>query len=232
MGRAMGHRPADWLDCTAHKLQSGDLPRLQAAAGIEVRSLAALWTDGMMCVTANEGLLLGTRPGTKSAFDTFARSSIMISVKTQHLQTAPDAANDHPTQEIETVIGEIGLMPVHGENSPTGACVLQHQPFACKDSVFLDPMLPKATDVVVAQQHMQAPLIMELMQQIEDCAIRLTHDVETAIFPELVTITNFDVGEPFLVVVLQHIKKELCIAGKAIGYTPISSMTITEENQA
>jgi hypothetical protein len=186
----------------------------------------------MMRMPADENLLLGVGPRTEPPLDPLTRPRVVLPVESYHLQAAPDTADDHPSQEIEPIVGEIGLMTVNREDPSPRFNVFQDQPLTGQQAVFFDQMLPKSTNIVVAQQHVQTFLVIEAVQQIENSAVGFTHDIEAPVLPELITVANFNVGEALSIVVLEHIDKEPCISCKAIGYAAISPMTVTEEYQA
>jgi hypothetical protein len=51
------------------------------------------------------------------------------------------------------------------------------------------------------------------------------------VLPKLVPIPDFNVGEPFAVVVVQRMKKEVLIMRKIVCPAIVTSVTVTEENE-
>jgi hypothetical protein len=84
---------------------------------------------------------------------------------------------------------------------------------------------------VIAKQEVQATVRIEAMKEIKSRPMGLQNLSKPAILPQLVTITNFYIGEATLVVVVQCPYKKHLVGGEDIVMAPITTVTIAEEHK-
>jgi hypothetical protein len=82
-------------------------------------------------------------------------------------------------------------------------------------------------EVVVAGDDVQPALPVELVQEIKYTTVGSANVHKVPRFPELITITDLDIGIPGVVVVTKGAQIETFVAGKGVYWASVSTVTIT-----
>jgi hypothetical protein len=111
-----------------------------------------------------------------------------------------------------------------------GSGVPQDEPFLSEDAVFLDPVAPASPDIVVAHDEVKAILLVEPVQEVKDTSVSIPNVAKLSVLPKLVAISDFNIGEPFLVVVMQCMQEYFFISGKGICPAVVPPVTIAKKD--
>jgi hypothetical protein len=132
---------------------------------------------------------------------------------------------------VDSVTLEIDLMAVNDEDSLVGLNVLQDQPLVGCQPILLNSTVLKALDIVIAEEHMETILASEGVQQVEGASVRAPHNTEPPVLPQLIPVTDFNVGEPLAMVVRQCLEEKVLILREGIGTGVIAPVEIAEEDE-
>ena len=86
-------------------------------------------------------------------------------------------------------------------------------------------------NVVVAVNHVQPAGLIEFGQQLKGVGVGLNDGLLISIFPQLVSISQFDIGEALVVIMLQRAEKQILIGQKIIAVVSLSPMAIAHDNK-
>jgi hypothetical protein len=123
-------------------------------------------------------------------------------------------------------------MAVYDEDLLIGLSVLEDQTLVRDEAILLHPAALGSLDVVIAEDHMEPPLLIEPMQQVKGTPMRTLHGAELPILPQLVAVAHLDVGKPVAVIVPQHVKEQIFVPHEGIRPAVIATVEIAEEDQA
>jgi hypothetical protein len=129
----------------------------------------------------------------------------------------PPEVSDHEAGDaVDPVALEIDLMPVYDKDAAIGPGVLEDQGLIGGQSTLLDSPVLESLDIMVAKDHVETIVPGERVQQIKRALMGLPHRTEASILPQLITITDFNVGETLAVVVRQSLEEEILIPREGI----------------
>jgi hypothetical protein len=84
---------------------------------------------------------------------------------------------------------------------------------------------------VVSPDEIEPIFFVEFAHEPKHMAMCSSYIRESFVLPKLISISDFDVGEPFLVVVVQCVKEEILIMGEVVRPAIITSVTIAKEDE-
>lgn len=87
-------------------------------------------------------------------------------------------------------------------------------------------------DVVVAVEKIQPILQIELLEQPEDITVDINDIFHASVFPQFISVTQFDIGEASSVIMLERGKIQMLVFEKIIGRSSDASMTIAHQDIA
>ena len=82
---------------------------------------------------------------------------------------------------------------------------------------------------MVSPNKIKTLILVELAQFPKYLAVGLFYVLESAIFPEFIPVTGFNVGKLLVIIVIKRMKKDPFIMSKIISPTSVSPVTITED---
>jgi hypothetical protein len=88
---------------------------------------------------------------------------------------------------------------------------------------------PTPLDVVVAYDEVEPILPVKPMQQVKGASMSIPNVAEPPVLPQLVAISNFNIGKTFLEIMSQCVEEHSFIPGKGIGPAIISPVAIAEK---
>jgi hypothetical protein len=88
---------------------------------------------------------------------------------------------------------------------------------------------PASLDVMVAHDEVEPILLIEPMQQVKGASMSIPNVAEPPVLPQLVAVSNFNVGKTFPEIMSQCVKEHSFIPGKGIGPAVIPSVAIAEK---
>jgi len=121
-------------------------------------------------------------------------------------------------------------MPVNYKDALPGSGMSQDQPFSSGHPVLLYVIAPASLDVVVAHDEMESVLLVKPVQQVKDASMSIPNIAEPPILPQLVAISNFNIGETFSEVVSQCVKEQSFIPGKGIGSAVVPPVAVAKKS--
>ena len=83
---------------------------------------------------------------------------------------------------------------------------------------------------MIAVKHVKAVLGIELGKHPENIAVRFYNLTETAVFPQLVTVTELNIGEALYKIVLQCSEIQVLVFEKIIVGGACSAVAVTDNN--
>jgi hypothetical protein len=110
--------------------------------------------------------------------------------------------------------------------------VLQDQSLVGCQPILLHATVPKALDIVIAEDHNQTIPSGEGVQQVEGAAMRALHSTEAPVLPQLITVTNLDVREPLAIVVGQCLEEQVLVLREGIGAGVVAAVQIAEKDES
>ena len=90
---------------------------------------------------------------------------------------------------------------------------------------------PAFHHVVVPIQHIQTVFPIKLGHHPEGIAVGGNDGAHPAVFPQLVPVSQFDIGEALVVIMLQRAEKQILIGQKIIAVVSLSPMAIAHDNK-
>jgi hypothetical protein len=88
---------------------------------------------------------------------------------------------------------------------------------------------PAFLDVVVANDEVEPILLVKLVQQVKGASMSIPNVAEPPVLPQLVAISNFNIGKTFPEIMNQCVEEHSFIPGKGIGPAVIPSVAIAEK---
>jgi hypothetical protein len=83
--------------------------------------------------------------------------------------------------------------------------------------------------VMVSVDHIESFLGLEFPYKPEYMAMCSPYILKSSILPQLIPIPELNIGEPFIIVIIQGIKKEALIMGKIICPAIVTPVTVAQE---
>jgi hypothetical protein len=112
-----------------------------------------------------------------------------------------------------------------------GLQVAQDQPLMGDNPVLHHALTPPALDVVVSDDDMKAIIRVEGVEQVKNVLVGSPNLAKAAVLPELITVSNLDVGVALVIILSQYAQEQRFVLGKGIGPAVIAAMTVAEEDQ-
>ncbi len=157
---------------------------------------------------------------------------------TQVFQRIPDIPNQKPGEGPERGIEQAGLMAV-GQIERDAGHTVRRRAGGQDDSFMkaerrkkrLQPLL-SFYDIMVAVEQIQAVLLIKLMKEPEHVAVDI-HDIfHVSVFPELITVPQFNIGKTLSVIVLQGGEIQMLVFQKVIGGIADAPVTVAHKDIA
>lgn len=245
-------RPLDLPDLTVLELKTGDVPRVDATAGVEIGWRSVRSAHRKVGVTADNDLTIDLQPLDDLLFDPSLSSShplddlLLDSVvclalvvgsahrpgEAEELERLPDIVHRWSAHNSALLGHKVDLMPVHDEHSLPGSGVAQDQPFVSNDSILIYlAAVSFALDIVVAKDEVQPIAPIKPMQQVKSALVGAS-DVIEPILIQLIPVADLDVGEALTIIVGQCTEKQVLVLGKGICSAVVPPMKIAEENDS
>ncbi len=134
-----------------------------------------------------------------------------------------------PAHDIETITLEIGLVPVNHKDALPGSGMSQDQSLLGDHPVLLDMITPASLDVVVAHDEVEPILLVKPVQQVKGASMSLSNIAEPPVLPQLVAISDFNIGKTFPEIMSQCMEEHSFIPGKGICPAVVPPVTIAEK---
>lgn len=84
---------------------------------------------------------------------------------------------------------------------------------------------------MVAVNHVQPAGLIEFGQQLKGVGVGLNDGLLISIFPQLVSISQFDIGVAVGQIVLERATVDLLVGQKIIGAVALAAMAVAENNE-
>ena len=137
---------------------------------------------------------------------------------------------DHePAHDIEAVTLEIDLMPMNHKDALPGSGMSQDQSLLSDHPLLLYVVAPAFLDVVIAYDEVEPILLVKLMQQVKGASMSIPNVAEPPVLPQLVAISDFNIGKTFPEIMSQCVKEHSFIPGKGICPAVVPPVTIAEK---
>lgn len=121
-------------------------------------------------------------------------------------------------------------MAMRDQEPLASAAMAQHQPFIGVEIAFLDMLNLSPLHLVIANDQVQPTLRLETAQQGEYLCISSLNLAEVGGLPQIIPITEFDVGKACLEIVAQGVEKECFIGRKFVSSTFVATMGVAEKD--
>jgi hypothetical protein len=165
----------------------------------------------------------------------------------KELHQSPPLSNKESAQPPEGIVEQLSLMTVHQQNPPLfilpvfqNQGLMGFQALQYGNSLMADPiydggkLLPESIDifpipVVVAPDEVESALSMELLKKFKNGAIGDFNPLKILVLPQLVPVTQLNVGKAPLQVMFKRGNVDQLVMGKVVGPAAVAPVTITEQ---
>ncbi len=120
-------------------------------------------------------------------------------------------------------------MSVNHKDALPGSGMSQDQSLSSDHPVLLYVITPASLDVVIAHDEVEPILLVKPVQQVKGASMSIPNVAEPPVLPQLVAISNFNVGKTFPEIKSQCVKEHSFIPGKGIGPAVIPPVAIAEK---